>query len=262
MAFCSKCGAQINEGAQFCPKCGQPINAARQQVHQQQFVEQEEETMKTWEKIIYFLIGPIGFIGGLFYVLRKKSSKAKGAFLWAAIGTAVTVVYLFVANSGVNGEPEYTTKQLMVEEFKEQGLNLVVKDLNLVHKSGNEYSGSAECSVDGEPAQYALKVIYDGHTVRAEWELSAIRGDAFDDEAEEDSSVSSSQANDIAEAGYKAGYEWGFNMADLDYDEPDAKQSFSILYGAPSTHEEKQMFNIYKENYERGYREGRRAGRE
>ena len=53
-----------------------------------------------------------------------------------------------------------------------------------------------------------------------------------------------------------------YSMTDDIDIEPDAKQSFSLLYGAPSTQEEKQMFNIYKENYERGYREGRRAGRE
>ena len=25
MAFCSKCGAQLNEGEKFCPSCGAPV---------------------------------------------------------------------------------------------------------------------------------------------------------------------------------------------------------------------------------------------
>lgn len=35
MAFCSKCGAQINDGAKFCPKCGQPTNVVSQQQENQ-----------------------------------------------------------------------------------------------------------------------------------------------------------------------------------------------------------------------------------
>jgi hypothetical protein len=263
MAFCGNCGTQLNDGAKFCPKCGQTVGGGssvpQQQVNQsqQQFADEQEETMKLWQKILYVLVGPAGLLAGLVYTIRKKASMAKSAFLWGAIGT---VLWIAMANMGSSSEPENTTKQIMVEEFKKQGSNLVIKDLTLVHKSGNEYSGIAECTVDGDAAQYAVKVIYDGNKVQAEWELSAIRDDASDDE-EEESGVSSSQASDIAEAGYKAGYEMGFDMADIDM-EPDAKQSFSMLYGAPSTQEEKQMFNIYKENYERGYREGRRAGRE
>ncbi len=79
--------------------------------------------------------------------------------------------------------------------------------------------------------------------------------------SDEDVDISSSEASDVAEAGYKRGYEAGFDMADLDI-EPDAKQTFSLYYGAPKTQEEKKLFNIYKENYDRGYREGKKAGRE
>lgn len=46
MAFCSKCGTQINDGAKFCPKCGQPTNAASQQQvsqPQQQYAAQQPQ---------------------------------------------------------------------------------------------------------------------------------------------------------------------------------------------------------------------------
>ena len=51
MAFCSKCGAQIYDGAQFCPKCGQPNNAAsRQHFNQQQYgVQPKEEHSRTYK---------------------------------------------------------------------------------------------------------------------------------------------------------------------------------------------------------------------
>ncbi len=30
MAFCGKCGQQVNEGVKFCPSCGAPMDVARQ----------------------------------------------------------------------------------------------------------------------------------------------------------------------------------------------------------------------------------------
>lgn len=32
MAFCTKCGAQINNGSKFCPKCGTPIQASNNDI--------------------------------------------------------------------------------------------------------------------------------------------------------------------------------------------------------------------------------------
>lgn len=272
MAFCGNCGTQLNDGAKFCPKCGQTIaggaSVPQQQIDQpqQQYSGyQEEETMKLWQKILYLLVGPAGLLGGLVYSIKKQTSMAKNAFLWGGIGTV-----LWIAMSSLIGGStsviEATTKKLMVEEFKKQGVSCVVKDLTLVHKSGNEYSGFAECSIDGEAAQYSLKVLSDGRAVQAKWELSSVGSDdSIDeeefDEEEIDEEESSSIDNDMAEAGYKHGYEMGFQMADIDL-QPDAKMSYAAYYGAPSTPAEKRMYQIYKENYDRGYREGGRAGRE
>lgn len=73
--------------------------------------------------------------------------------------------------------------------------------------------------------------------------------------------ISSSRANDVAEEGYNDGYRMGFQIGHIT-SEPDAKIPFTAAYGAPSTREEKEMYNIYKENFERGYRDGTKAGRE
>ena len=239
MAFCGNCGTQLNDGAKFCPKCGQTVGGGespQQQVNQsqQQYVEQEEEKS---------------------FMYRMWHSK------WNWIGAIAFLIVIVAANTcgGSKSNIEKTTKEIMVDRYKKEGINLVVKKLNLVHKSGNEYTGIAECKVDGEDAQFSLKVISDGQTVQAEWEVSAIGGEDSNDE--EESGVSSSQVNDLAEEGYNHGYQMGFQMADLD-SEPDAKMSFAMTFGAPSTPEEKQMYNIYKQNFDRGYRDGKRAGRE
>ena len=260
MAFCGNCGTQLNDGAKFCPKCGQTVDSGasipQQQVSydQQQYSGyEEEETMKMWQKILYLLVGPAGLLGGLVYMIRKKTSMAKSAFLWGGIGTILWIVMSSLGGSP-NSEIEAATKEIMVEEFKKQGVNCVVKDLTLVHKSGNEYSGIANCKVDGEDAQFSLNVLCDGTNVQAEWELSSV----YDDDDEEGSDEVDS---DVAETGYNDGYECGFQAAEIDM-RPDAKLSYSMAYGAPSTPAEKRMYQVYKENYERGFRDGQRAGRE
>ena len=81
------------------------------------------------------------------------------------------------------------------------------------------------------------------------------------DEVVEETSVESSISSDVAQQGYEDGYQAGFQFADMDM-QPDAKIAFTTNFGAPSTPEEKEMYNIYKQNYDKGYREGKSAGRE
>lgn len=81
------------------------------------------------------------------------------------------------------------------------------------------------------------------------------------DEVVEETSVTSSISSDVAQQGYEDGYQAGFQLADMDM-QPDAKIAFTTNFGAPSTPEEKEMYNIYKQNYDKGYREGKSAGRE
>ena len=260
MAFCGNCGTQLNDGANFCPKCGQSVSSdasapQQQDIQSQQLYEDKGETgLNIWMKILIVLLWPLGLIMGIIYKNKNKGIKAKDAFLYCTIGFGASMgMYL---SNNLNGcssntsQIETVTKNLMKEKIEEDGNTLLFKDFTLVHKSGNEYTGIAECKVNGEDVQYSVKVICDGTNVQAEWELTDITYDASGDE--EESSVSSSQANDVGETGYKDGYEHGFNLANFDV-EPDAKQSYSLLYGAPSTPEEKKMYNIYKENYERGY---------
>ena len=274
MAFCGNCGAQLNEGAKFCPKCGQivedisPVTQQQEDYSYQQYGEEEEEPMKIWQKILYLLVGPAGLLAGVVYLIRKNMSMAKSAFLWGGIGTVLWVALSVLGGSSVS-EIEKTTKELMIEKSKEDGINLVIKDLTLVHKSGNEYTGIAECIVEGENVQYSLKVIADDRNVQAEWQLSGVGGDnsqAVDEDEvgydEEDSGSSHSDDDNVAEVAYNEGYELGFQMGPIDDTDNWVKTNYTVRYGAPSTPQEKKMYNIYKQNFERGFREGVRAGSE
>lgn len=282
MEFCGNCGAKLNSGAKFCPMCGKIIEEnteSLQQENQQQFAlnEEVEEEFKLWQKIVAVLVWPAGIIGCIILFIRNKRTMAKTSLIYGIIGVVLTIALRSilgeVANSNIGGSTnsdlEKTTKELIIDDFKKRGSTCVIKDISLVHKSGNEYTGLAECVVDGVAAQYSLKVTYDGTTVLAEWELSDIRdnsdGGSVDDSEGMVSSVPTSNTNEAADVGYKAGYEQGFGMSGLEEDCPSdimetfINASYSALYDAPSTPVEKEFYRIFKENFKKGFREGKQA---
>lgn len=65
--------------------------------------------------------------------------------------------------------------------------------------------------------------------------------------------------DDVAETAYQAGYEMGFRMAGVDYDEIGARMVYSEIYGSPQTDEESEMYRLFEQNYERGYRDAQNA---
>jgi len=79
--------------------------------------------------------------------------------------TVLTLVSCGMSNDDVARE----TKELMMQEAKKGGVNLKFQDLNVVHESGNKYSGIAECTVDGEPVKYSLDIVCDGENIQAQW---------------------------------------------------------------------------------------------
>ena len=120
MAFCSKCGTQINDGAKFCPKCGQPTNAAsQQQVYQQQYVAQPQEKEHS-------------------RMYKMWHSK------WNWIAAIVFLIIIVAANMGGSSDTDMLQKEvkkMMVEKMKEKGQTLNITDFTLVHQDGNNYTG-------------------------------------------------------------------------------------------------------------------------
>ena len=213
MAFCRNCGTQLDDGAKFCPKCGQVVGGAsvpQQEVIQPQTsVEQEKkEKLKIWQKVLCFLIGPVGILCGLILLIRKKTSMAKSALLLGALGTIFNVM--------------------------------------LTQSGGNSSNGNMEKAAKTEESV----------------QETSITNDASEAEESIDETAVSEIANQIAEEGYNDGYQCGFSLGTsiANPQQEVIKSNFSIEHGAPSTPEMAELFRIYKENYERGYREGQKAG--
>lgn len=269
MDFCEKCGTQFDNEENFCSQCGHPIrnNASepQQQVNQnlQANDEKGEKGLKIWIKILIILLWPIGLILGIIYKRKKEKRKTKEAIFYCFVGIGATIgIYCNMPNrnSSITNLIETSTKDLMINEYKKQGVNLVVNTLKLTPINKNEYSGVAICTVDGEEAKFSLKVLLEGTNINAEWELSEMDNDALGDDEEEEFTDNNPQADDIAKCGYNDGYEDGFRM-DISSDmmEMIIKNHYTSFYGAPRTSEERELYIIFKENYERGYRDGKNA---
>lgn len=76
-------------------------------------------------------------------------------------------------------------------------------------------------------------------------------------EQREKESQKEKKKKEIAEAGYKKGYEDGFAFTSKDPD--DARIVYKVRYGAPTNSEEMELFRIFEENYNKGRDEAHKA---
>lgn len=180
MAFCGNCGTQLNDGAKFCPNCGQTIaggaSAPQQQINQpqQQYSGyQEEETIKTWQKIVSVLVWPAGAILTIGAFIKKQTALAKSALVYTAIGIVLSIAFTTLWGGSDTDMLEREVKQMMMKKTQEGGHNLIISDFTLVHQGGNDYVGIATCMLDGEKIDLDVKVVYDGSRYQAEWAPTA-----------------------------------------------------------------------------------------
>lgn len=106
---------------------------------------------------------------------------------------------LFVSCGLSTSDIENETKKLMVEKFKGDGQNLVIKDLTLIHEAGNSYKGVADCTLDGERIQLDVSVLCDGENIQAEWAPTAEYQQKALNQAMEEAEQEMNQAYEQAE---------------------------------------------------------------
>ena len=76
-------------------------------------------------------------------------------------------------------------------------------------------------------------------------------------EQKEKESQIENKKKEVAEYGYKRGYERGFEGRSDVIGNPITIQ-YTTKYGAPASSEEKELFNLFRENWKRGYEEGKK----
>lgn len=190
MAFCGKCGNQLNEGAKFCPKCGQPtVDAGEVQnteTNNSYSDEPEDEQIKTWQKIVAVLFWPAGAGLTIVAFFKKQTDLAKSTLIYTIIGFGVAIA------------------------------------LNAALRGCRSNSGNI---------------------------MEEIESVASDDEYD-----------DAAEVGYNDGYQLGFTMGiDSDDDSGEPSVVYGMKYGAPSTAEEREAYQVYEKAFKKGYADGKKA---
>ena len=167
MAFCGNCGTQVNDGAKFCPKCGQTVGGGASAPQQsQQYVVHEDEDNSFSAKL-------------------KRFGNSK----WNWIAAAVLIVISIGVKMGGGLSTralEKSVKKMMIDKAKANGAKMVISDFTLVHKGGNDYTGIATCTIDGERIDLDVKVVSDGSKIRADWEPTVeYQAEAFEESSEE-----------------------------------------------------------------------------
>ena len=151
MAFCSKCGTKLTEGAKFCPKCGNSVQPTeekpksivdafkegwQQGTKESQNKPSENDSLNTWEKIALGVSGFIalsgiwgGFANGL-WIVAIISLCAIGAICAVFMGTIekkyawTTAIVSFLVVCGAIGastddDKEEKQKQAQTEQKQE-----------------------------------------------------------------------------------------------------------------------------------------------
>lgn len=97
MAYCSKCGSQVNDGDQHCPYCG----AAQQSAKQPHYNAQGTQVVTVDNGgPLWFLIGFCVPIVGLILFLiysKEKPNTAKSAGMGALVSVILSAVFTIIS---------------------------------------------------------------------------------------------------------------------------------------------------------------------
>ena len=91
------------------------------------------------------------------------------------IGLLFLVIFVFAFFScGISTEELAKQVQAsVIKRYKEDNSEIIFnQNLILVHKAGNEYTGGADVSLDGNQMRISINVLSDGKSYSAEWTLT------------------------------------------------------------------------------------------
>lgn len=260
MAYCSKCGAELTEGAKFCPKCGEQVNQQSKPNEQpngqlnslkedlkegwQEEIKSENESnnqdqtkgLSTGVKIALAVAGFFaltGILGGLsdgMWIACIVSLCAMGAICAVFMGkiqikyawtTAIVSLLVVMCTIGASLPDEENGKEKQVQAEQKQETPI------------KEQESAAER--------------------QAREQKEAEKRQALEQQEKEN------KKKERLEEAYQEGYEK--SMKQTYYMERGCLIHYTAFYGAPKSQEDFDFFKQYKAEYDRGWNDGKNAQR-
>lgn len=256
MAYCSKCGTQINEGVNFCPKCGSVIDSNvtnpkpqnKSIITPQQQKDNDDAKLGTGKKIglgwaiAVASIGLLmGFEAGIGLIIVSACSlailicllmgKIDAKYIWTAVIVLPLIVFFTI---GAYADDKQNPTSTTTEQKQEAEADRKAKQQNeKAERKAQEQKEEAERQTR---------------------------------EKKEKESQLAQKKKEVEEKAYKAGYSHGLRQGPVTYSRDNPKDAariyFNTAYGIPSSSEEKDMLNLFLEHYVKGYHDGYKSKEE
>jgi len=241
MAYCNKCGTQIEDSAKFCPKCGNSIRENIVNVSQSGSHANNSDEMSKGQKSgagcatiialacimgglsernVFIVIASIAAIGAMIYLFMGKIDKK---YTWATIIAAILGVFVVV---GATHEETQSTEQVKSEQKEESKTELKAREQKeKADRQAKQKKEEAERKAQDQK-----------------------------EEADRQANEKQEKIKKIADVAYQKGWNERMNRRDFPNPKILAEIEYIKRYGVePTKSGEEERWGIFEQNYVKGY---------
>lgn len=236
MAFCSKCGTELTEGAKFCPKCGESVQSSeekpksivdafkegwQQGAKESQNELSENESLTIWQKIALGVAGFFAFIG----IFGGAANSA-----WIAVVISIFGMIAICATFMGIIEKKYAWTTAIVSFFVICGA--------IGASSDNEEEKQKQAQTEQKQESPAEKQAREKK-----------------EQADREANEKQDKIKRVAEIAYKMGYDkrkatWGETLSARGSAEADYRFRYAV---DPEEDGQSERWNVFLENYSKGF---------
>ena len=231
MAFCSNCGTELTDGAKFCPKCGQHVN---DHMEETPIVEgnnpKQEKGISTVTKICMAALCLIAFAFLFLWGIASESDDGGGLYTYISIASIIGILAIAIAIflRRITESAAIKTTVGIVAYFVLMAINVPTasEELRNQRKAKNQ------------------------QTIEQKQESPAEK------QAREKKEQEDKQERRINEIKRTADRESRITAQSLKYTENwenHCQSSYISSFGTPSTNEDFNMYEVYKEEFRKNY---------
>ena len=274
---CGNCGAELEEGTNFCPSCGTKINWETSQTDQtftcgncgREFNgkvgfcphcgspiiwdDKEKERLTLKQKIILLIAILISIVNFILYFNNWISNIVLGSY---TILAPLIPLFIWLYKDEIKNNLNLKMKHTVYCYFS---INIVIlvflSSLAIYNKVNTNYSPQESEEIAAEKVKVVEK--------ESEAERQAREQKEEAERQAHEQAEKENKKKEILEQAQKAGYEKGFTVGPSSYitDDPKyyAKLYYTSCYGAPTSSEEKELYETFVSIFVEAYEEGHKA---